>query len=155
MVASAHNSAAAGPSVRTPASNSTHPSTHAPTHARTQVPATCSALHPAALSLPQPTGSPNTLPAEQLEAHGAELCQRSVMTLFDNNASVKAALEAGTEPQPTCADWEMAGGAGFTLGLLLQLFPLLSRASSVVVEGRWGGLSDVQYIVYSTKQMSV
>jgi hypothetical protein len=60
-------------------------------------------------------GSPNNLPAEQLEAHGAGLCQRSVMTLFDNNASVKAALETGTEPQVTCADWEMSGeGHGAT-----------------------------------------
>lgn len=55
------------------------------------------------------TGSPNTMSAEQLEAHGAELCKRPVMSLFDNNAAVKTALETGTEPQASCADWEMTG----------------------------------------------
>jgi hypothetical protein len=73
-------------------------------------PVLCSSNTPSLLPLPQHTGTPNTVSAEQLEAHGAALCQRSVMTLFDNNASVKAALETGTEPQITCADWEMAGG---------------------------------------------
>ena len=110
MVASAHTSAAAGPSIISITCIQPHPT---PPTATCSAP--CAALSPphaappAAPPLPEPTGSPNTLPAEQLEAHGAELCQRSVMTLFDNNAAVNAALEAGTEPQPTCADWEMAG----------------------------------------------
>lgn len=47
--------------------------------------------------------------AEQLEAHGAELCQRPVMALLDGSAAVKAALESGGEAQVTCADWEMTG----------------------------------------------
>lgn len=59
--------------------------------------------------------------AEQLDAHGAELCQRPVMSLFDNNASIKAAMESGTEPQLACADWEMTGG-----GVLVGWFEWLS-----------------------------
>jgi hypothetical protein len=47
--------------------------------------------------------------AEQLEAHGAELCQRPVMSLFDSNTAVKQALESGSEPHITCADWEQTG----------------------------------------------
>lgn len=50
--------------------------------------------------------------AEQLEAHGAKLCQRPVMALLDGSAAVKAALESGGEAQVTCADWEMTGVCG-------------------------------------------
>jgi hypothetical protein len=53
-------------------------------------------------------GSSGELSAEQLEQLGAALCARPVLSLFDSNAAVRAAIDAG-DARAACADWELHG----------------------------------------------
>jgi hypothetical protein len=53
-------------------------------------------------------GSNGDLTAEQLEQLGAALCARPVLSLFDSNAAVRAAIDAG-DARAACADWELHG----------------------------------------------
>jgi hypothetical protein len=53
-------------------------------------------------------GSNGDVSAEQLEQLGAALCARPVLSLFDSNAAVRAAIDAG-DARAACADWELHG----------------------------------------------
>jgi hypothetical protein len=53
-------------------------------------------------------GTTGDLSAEQLEQLGAALCARPVLSLFDSNAAVRAAIDAG-DARAACADWELHG----------------------------------------------
>lgn len=57
-------------------------------------------------SLPAAAGGNGDLSAEQLEQLGAALCARPVLSLFDSNAAVRAAIDAG-DARSACADWEL------------------------------------------------
>lgn len=46
--------------------------------------------------------------AEQLEALGAALCARPVLSLFEGNDAVRAAIDSG-DVRGACADWELHG----------------------------------------------
>jgi hypothetical protein len=59
-------------------------------------------------SVQQFAGAHGNVTQEQLEAEGAALCARSVLTLFDNSAALRAAVDAG-DSHGTCADWDVHG----------------------------------------------